>query len=164
MGRHSLLQGIFLIQGLNPSLLHCREFLYHLSPSEWMVNIYWALIMPGTSRHNLIPSSPQRLRKELFLSQFCMGGNWSIMRLSKFVLLNLPKVTQSYMVKLGFEPWSVQALALLSWALQCYFHKTLPLATESLQQMEQLSWSSGNTSLHIYLFLVLWVSWESELN
>ena len=30
-GRHSLLQGIFPIQGLNPGLLHCRWILYHLS-------------------------------------------------------------------------------------------------------------------------------------
>ena len=28
---HSLLQGIFLIQGLNPGLLHCRQILYCLS-------------------------------------------------------------------------------------------------------------------------------------
>ena len=27
----SLLQGIFLIQGLNLGLLHCRQILYHLS-------------------------------------------------------------------------------------------------------------------------------------
>ena len=26
-----LLQGIFLIQGLNPGLLHCRQILYHLN-------------------------------------------------------------------------------------------------------------------------------------
>ena len=36
---HSLLQGIFLTQGLNPGLLHCRQILYHLnhqeSPSKW---------------------------------------------------------------------------------------------------------------------------------
>ena len=31
MGSHSLPQGIFLIQGLNPGLLHCRQILYHLS-------------------------------------------------------------------------------------------------------------------------------------
>ena len=30
-GCHSHLQGIFLIQGLKLSLLHCRQFLYHLS-------------------------------------------------------------------------------------------------------------------------------------
>ena len=31
VGCHSLLQGIFPTQGLNPSLLHCRWILYHLS-------------------------------------------------------------------------------------------------------------------------------------
>ena len=31
MSCHSLLQGIFLTQGLNPSLPHCRQILYHLS-------------------------------------------------------------------------------------------------------------------------------------
>ena len=31
MGNHPLLQGIFLTQGLNPGLPHCRQMLYHLS-------------------------------------------------------------------------------------------------------------------------------------
>ena len=31
MGSHSLLQGIFLTQGLNLDLPHCRQILYHLS-------------------------------------------------------------------------------------------------------------------------------------
>ena len=31
VGSHSHLQGIFLIQGLNPNLLLCRQILYHLS-------------------------------------------------------------------------------------------------------------------------------------
>ena len=31
VGCHFLLQGIFLTQGLNPGLLHCRQTLYHLS-------------------------------------------------------------------------------------------------------------------------------------
>ena len=31
VGCHSLLQGIFLTQGLNPGLLHCRRIFYHLS-------------------------------------------------------------------------------------------------------------------------------------
>ena len=31
VGSHSLLQGIFLIQGSNPGLLHCRWILYQLS-------------------------------------------------------------------------------------------------------------------------------------
>ena len=31
VGGHFLLQGIFLTQGLNPGLPHCRQMLYHLS-------------------------------------------------------------------------------------------------------------------------------------
>ena len=31
VGCHVFLQGIFLIQGMNPGLLHCRQILYHLS-------------------------------------------------------------------------------------------------------------------------------------
>ena len=31
VGCHSLLQGIFLTQGMNPGLLHCRQMLYHPS-------------------------------------------------------------------------------------------------------------------------------------
>ena len=31
VGCRALLQGIFPTQGLNPSLLHCRQILYHLS-------------------------------------------------------------------------------------------------------------------------------------
>ena len=34
VGCHALLQGLFPTQGLNPSLLHCRRILYHLSHQE----------------------------------------------------------------------------------------------------------------------------------
>ena len=34
VGCHSLLQGIFPIQGLNPHLLHCRQILYHQATWE----------------------------------------------------------------------------------------------------------------------------------
>ena len=33
VGCHFLLQGIFLTQGSNSGLLHCRQILYHLSPA-----------------------------------------------------------------------------------------------------------------------------------
>ena len=39
VGCHSLLQGIFLTQGLNPGLLHCRQTLYRLS--HWRSAIGW---------------------------------------------------------------------------------------------------------------------------
>ena len=44
MGSYSLLQGIFLTQGSNPSLLHCRQILYHLGHqgSSWTCHI-WSL-------------------------------------------------------------------------------------------------------------------------
>ena len=35
VGSHSLLQGIFLIQGSNSGLLHCRWILYHLSHHQF---------------------------------------------------------------------------------------------------------------------------------
>ena len=34
---HSLLQGTFLTQGLNPGPLHCRHILYHLSHIEYYI-------------------------------------------------------------------------------------------------------------------------------
>ena len=34
VGGHSLLQGTFPTQGLNPGLLHCRQILYHMSLRE----------------------------------------------------------------------------------------------------------------------------------
>ena len=36
VGCHFLLQGIFLTQGLNPGLLHCRQRLYYLSHQGWI--------------------------------------------------------------------------------------------------------------------------------
>ena len=48
VGSHSLLQPIFLTQGLNPGLLHCRQIPYHLSLS-------WPLLIPKYHiRHILI--------------------------------------------------------------------------------------------------------------
>ena len=51
MGCHFLLQGIFLTQGLNQSLLHCRQILYHLSyqrPSIYLCifNIFLYIYIP----------------------------------------------------------------------------------------------------------------------
>ena len=44
VGCHSLLQGIFLTQGSNPGVPHCRWILYHLShqgsPKEWSISCH----------------------------------------------------------------------------------------------------------------------------
>ena len=49
MGSHSLLQGIFLTQRLNPGLPHCRQILYRLSHqgncSLWLTWIKWPSIL-----------------------------------------------------------------------------------------------------------------------
>ena len=37
VGYHFLLQGVSLTQGLNPSLPHCGQMLYHLSHQEWEI-------------------------------------------------------------------------------------------------------------------------------
>ena len=42
LGSHSLLQGIFPIQGLNPGLLHCRQILYQLSHKGSPRILEWA--------------------------------------------------------------------------------------------------------------------------
>ena len=39
MGSHSLLQGIFPTQGLNPGLLHCKQILYCLSHQEAQITL-----------------------------------------------------------------------------------------------------------------------------
>ena len=37
MCSQSLLQGIFLTQGLNPGLLHCRQILYQVRYDVWLI-------------------------------------------------------------------------------------------------------------------------------
>ena len=53
MGCHALLQGIFPIQGLNPSLLHllhCRQILYCLShkgsPDKTQIMLIFTVLAP----------------------------------------------------------------------------------------------------------------------
>ena len=52
LGSHSLLYGIFVTQGLNSGLLHCRWILYYLShresPSESLSAITCCLLYPNT--------------------------------------------------------------------------------------------------------------------
>ena len=43
VGRLSLLQGIFSIQGLNPGLLHFRQILYHLSHQAVLLKLWLSI-------------------------------------------------------------------------------------------------------------------------
>ena len=53
---HSHLQGIFLTQGSNPGLLHCRQILYHLShqgnPNKTLLNLMKAVGESGHKRYS----------------------------------------------------------------------------------------------------------------
>ena len=55
MGSHSLLQGIFLIQGLNPDLLHCRWILYHLNHQKSPIYIHtYSGILPSHKKNEIM--------------------------------------------------------------------------------------------------------------
>ena len=56
VGRHALLQGIFLTQGWNPGLLHCRWLLYCLSHQGNPKGILSLLIPLCQSYANLTPN------------------------------------------------------------------------------------------------------------
>ena len=57
VGSHSILQGIFMTQGLNPGLLHCRHILYHLSHQE-NPRVYMYHLPFGLPSHH---SAPRRV-------------------------------------------------------------------------------------------------------
>ena len=61
-GSHSLLQGIFMAQGSNPSLLHCRQILDHLSHQ-------------GSPLCNKIPSKSPAYFDKHVLSQHKLRGS-----------------------------------------------------------------------------------------
>ena len=66
VGCHFLLQRIFLTQGLNSDLLHCRQILYHLSHQKGKLTVvhtyyYYVLLLLSGKFHgqrNLVGYSP----------------------------------------------------------------------------------------------------------
>ena len=74
MSSHSLLQGIYATQGLNPGFLHCRQILYRLSNQRWETEAsrgkaltYYQLLHPFNPYNN-----PTRW---LLLKPFCRWEN-----------------------------------------------------------------------------------------
>ena len=61
MGSYSLLQGIFLTQGSNPDLLHCRQILYHLSHLRRLTSCSWMRFVSVSFCHSSNISFKQRL-------------------------------------------------------------------------------------------------------
>ena len=81
VGSLSLLQGIFLTQGLNPSLPHCRQILYQLSHCLTFVYLFW-LRWVCVAAHRIIVAS--------WLLSFSMRvGSSSLLLLSCFSRVRL---------------------------------------------------------------------------
>ena len=60
-GCHFLLQAIFPTHGLNPSLLHCRQILYHLSYQRSPFILYVPAMIPRGTCYNSSVTSRQEL-------------------------------------------------------------------------------------------------------
>ena len=88
MGYHSLFQGVFLTQGSNPRLLHCRRILYHLScqGSPENFRVWYLYFCPFCENLKKSDTSPNRLLREF------RGG------------LVLKTLLLQYR-ELGFNPW-----------------------------------------------------------
>ena len=88
---HSLLQGIFPTQGLNPGLLHCRQILYHKSDHS---NINWMPQMEGrvlwTWWVYMVGLSPMIHQEPLdHFSYYCLEWKCSCTFYSKEIAKNL---------------------------------------------------------------------------
>ena len=71
VGSHSLLQGIILTQGSNPSLPHCGQILYHLSyqgsPVPIMVPLIFHLLVDTLNSQFHLPRMPTSLELTVVL-------------------------------------------------------------------------------------------------
>ena len=79
VGSHSLLQGIFLIQGSNPSLLHGRQILYCQSHQGSPRTLEWVVC----------PFSSQSCRPRNQTGVSCMAGGFFIIThiIIKYILV-----------------------------------------------------------------------------
>ena len=109
-GSHSLLQGIFLTQGLNPCLLHCRQILYHLSHQRSLLQAYPLLKSQKTIRCKLERRCSTYSERQI---DFYIWG-----------------VSEVYM---GFSPWGCKELDTTEWTkknlyLFIWLHRVLAVA------------------------------------
>ena len=68
VGCHALLQGIFLTQGSNPGLPHCRQILYHLSHQGSPPIIYIRLLIRLLRQTDSLNFHPQQKPNEGFIT------------------------------------------------------------------------------------------------
>ena len=106
VGSHSLLQGFFPTQGLNPGILNCRKILYHLSHQEspkYLKNICWYSLLIQV----LFPT--RELDPKLHLSiLFCETLSATCLYESDFLLHSLILLLQSpaQIIPSRNTPWS----------------------------------------------------------
>ena len=67
VGNHSLLQGIFLTQGLNLDFLHCRQIIYHLSHQGMILKMSLKMAKMLLKNLDNIISKNMRVDEILFL-------------------------------------------------------------------------------------------------
>ena len=91
MGWHSLLQGIFLSQGSNPGLQHCRWILYRLShqgssflPLQFIHHRHWIICwraFPPTEILMTVPTAEENIAFCPLHSSRLVVGNWIQVRI-----------------------------------------------------------------------------------
>ena len=102
MGCHALLQGIFLTQGWNPGLLHCRPLLYHWAIREaltyhmtqhlqsWAFILEkWSYVHPKACTQNCFICHSQKLETTQmsflgtwFLGAYCLTESYSTIKMN----------------------------------------------------------------------------------
>ena len=102
MGCHALLQGIFPTQGLNPSLLHCRQILYHLSYLEKPTTYICQQILFSTLKiyikyvyFSILSTLCSNPGHHLFHSEYC---NWPLIW---FICFNISQIISHLWSKLS---------------------------------------------------------------
>ena len=83
-----LLQGIFLTQGSNPGLLHCRQILYHLSHGACFLPATYCFPLAICSLHSFIFAWNVVLTYAVKTSRICWFNFWLFF--SKCLLLQSP--------------------------------------------------------------------------
>ena len=88
MGCHSLLQGIFPTQGLNPDLLHCRQILYQLSHqgSPDLTVLYPIYLVDVCLTCRILCPALRAPRTDVFISFFCMSDKGQVVRAAQSLL------------------------------------------------------------------------------
>ena len=80
MGFHFLLQGIFLTQGSNLGLLHCRQTLYHLSYQVSLNYLLQGNVLIAIIRHGIPLENGQFTETDRNYESFPEGDKASVGR------------------------------------------------------------------------------------